>query len=164
MVICQMRNWGIAPTDRGIFLFKFLWIFLFKPMNFNIYRNIPFRFQVGGIHQGYETSKNWRMQVKIAAKAAIWVLTYLLCHIILIYYIMLCPPNSNSNIDYANKSFFRLASFWSHGKMTVNVPFTYISSLNLWFTNHKFIAKDSSAFCLRNEKYYFMALINHKYL
>ena len=41
--------------------------------------------------------------------------------------------------------------------MTVNVPFTYISSLNLWFINHKFVAKDSSAFCLRNEKYYFMA-------
>ena len=85
---CQMRNWNFS--NRNIFIqiysiaeyfySNFYEYFLFKQMNFNIYRNIPFRFdfKLGGFIRVTRRARTEKKQVKIAAKAAIWVLTFLL--------------------------------------------------------------------------------------
>ena len=82
-----MRNWNCSNRSRNIFIQIFMNIFIqtdeFQHLSEH---TVSIRFQVGGIHQGYETSKNWRMEVKIAAKAAIWVLISYMPH----HFDMLC--------------------------------------------------------------------------
>ena len=121
-------------------------------MNFNIYRNIPFRFdfKLGGFIRVTRRARTEKKQVKIAAKAAIWVLTFLLYAASFRYVMSCCARQIQIQTKIMRKIILSLGFVYMVKRLT-NVPFTYISSLNLWFINHKFIAKDSSAFCLRNK-------------